>query len=318
MLLDSLVEVVGTLKVRISEYGDTLRQNETRTRVALIDPLLRVLGWDVADFQLVMPEYNVGSGRADYALLGDNGKPQALIEAKHLGETLESSQNVEQVFTYALTQQVKYAGLTDGNRWVLDDVSDFSGGDRRKLDISLSAEPAYSCALKLLLLWRPNLASGRLVAAVEPIVAPVASAPVVDRLQSGSQPQVTTADAGWSQLFNVQHYAGQPAPTAIRLPNGAEKNPKSWVGVLVEVAEYLVGIGNLTADHCPLPAPTGARHIVHREAVHSDGKNFTHRRLLSNGLFCEANVSPAYVLNYAKSLLQHCGVDAGQVWLKLG
>ena len=44
MPLDDLVSVIETIKQRIREHGDTLRQNETRTRMALIDPLLTALG----------------------------------------------------------------------------------------------------------------------------------------------------------------------------------------------------------------------------------------------------------------------------------
>ena len=73
MLLDDLVIVIETLKERIVSHGSALQENEIRTRVALIDPLLTVLGWDVANPGIVLPEYRVGSGanagRADYALL---------------------------------------------------------------------------------------------------------------------------------------------------------------------------------------------------------------------------------------------------------
>ena len=166
-MLDDLLHVIETLQQRIRDHGSTLRENETRTRMALIDPLLRVLGWDVSDPSVVTPEYNVGNGRADYALLDGNGRPAALIEAKHFSEPLERANHQEQVFTYALMQQVRYAGLTDGDRWILDDVSVFSG-DRRILDLSISNTPSHECALHLLLLWRPNLASGRPVPAREP------------------------------------------------------------------------------------------------------------------------------------------------------
>ena len=48
-MLDDLVAVIETLKGRIEQHRTTLQSNETRTRMALIDPLLTVLGWDVAD-----------------------------------------------------------------------------------------------------------------------------------------------------------------------------------------------------------------------------------------------------------------------------
>ena len=41
MLLDDLVEVIETLKERIATDGASLRENETHTRMALINPLLK-------------------------------------------------------------------------------------------------------------------------------------------------------------------------------------------------------------------------------------------------------------------------------------
>ena len=55
MLLDELVDVIQTIQDRIRDHGASLRENETRTRMALIDPLLQALGWDTADPGLVTP-----------------------------------------------------------------------------------------------------------------------------------------------------------------------------------------------------------------------------------------------------------------------
>ena len=89
MLLDELITVIETLKQRITDHGAILQDNETRTRMALIDPLLQVLGWDTTDPFLVIPEYDAGGGQVDYALLGKKGGPTAVIEAKRLGEPLQ-------------------------------------------------------------------------------------------------------------------------------------------------------------------------------------------------------------------------------------
>lgn len=84
MPLESLLKLVETLRQRIDEHGNALRQSEALTRYSLIDPLLRELGWDTDDPALVIPEYRSGGGRADYALLSE-GKPAVMVEAKSLG-----------------------------------------------------------------------------------------------------------------------------------------------------------------------------------------------------------------------------------------
>ena len=158
MLLDDLVTAIQTVQGRIREHGNTLSQNEYRTRLALIDPVLNALGWDVSDPALVTPEYQAGNGRADYALLGLDRKPRAFIEAKRLNEPLESHHR-DQVFKYTMGPK---AVLRWPNR---RQPMDFGGCNRTRsqvamaelLDVTISNEAAYQCALKLLLLWRSNL-----------------------------------------------------------------------------------------------------------------------------------------------------------------
>ena len=120
MLLDELIAVVETLQQRIVDHGATLRENETRTRMALIDPLLQALGWDTSDPALVTPEYDVRGRKADYALLGPSGSPAATLESKRMGEPLPGHRM--QMLNYAVSTGIAYAGLTDGDRWELYDT----------------------------------------------------------------------------------------------------------------------------------------------------------------------------------------------------
>ncbi len=317
MLLDDLVGVIATLKSRIQDHHIILSQNETRTRMALIDPLLSALGWEVADPLLVTPEYNIGGQRADYALLSweEDPKPIAFLEAKRLGEPLESARHQEQVFTYALMQQVRYAGLTDGNRWILDNVAVFSGDERRILELSIANEPAHRCALKLLLLWRPNLASEQLWRSNLPLEQPVAAKEPVAGNEVSSPPPPPN---GWTPLTVLQDVRGQPAPSAILLPDGIESRLKFWKDILLEVAAYLVRTGKLTQHNCPVPGSGGGKkYIVHQEAFHSDGKEFRQSHTLPNGLICETHNSGERLIKDAKFLLEHVGENAAAVRLRL-
>ena len=324
MLLDGLVGVVNTLKVRIDEYDSALRQSEALTRYALIDPLLRELGWDTANPALVRPEYTVGnSKRADYALLGEDSQLKAFIEAKKLREPLETHGIVEQVFTYATVERVRYVGLTDGDRWILDDVSDFSGGNIRKLDVCISTEPIHQSALKFLLLWRPNLASGRPVEAS----APITGTQLVDVAPpAGGSPQLpavehipTPVDAGWICLSDFQSEGGIPAPSAIKFATGEETTScRYWWQLLSEVAEWLIKTEKLTAGNCPVMVSGGRNYIVHTTPANYSGTQFTNPHQLSNSLYMEKHGNIQTLIQRVKTLLQHCGVDAGQVWLKLG
>ena len=305
-MLDDLVGVIETLQERIRTHGGTLRANEIRTRTSLIDPLLKSLGWDVADPALVMLEYAVGNGRADYALLNERGSAVAFIEAKHLGEPLERPQHEDQVFTYALRQQVKYAALTDGDRWILDDVSVFSG-DRRLLDISIADMPAYESALKLLLLLHPNLVSGQLVVANRPILP-------------DDPPPPPPPSNGWELLSAYDPPSGGSPPAAIRFPDGTENEVRFWHELVVCAVAWLWGQGSLTQSIVPIPtSPRSATYIVNTEPVHQSGNRFRSRREVSGTLLVvEGHGSGRDMRERTKLLLNHCGVSPDEVWLKVG
>ena len=171
MLLDELIAVIETLRRRIADHGPTLGVSETRTRAALIDPLLQVLGWDTTDPSIVMPEYDVRGRKADYALLGQNSLPTAIVEAKKLGEPLHAY--LEQMISNAKRVGVEFAGITDGDQWELYRVlPNGTLEEGRMLNHRISVSPPNLSALRLLLLWRPNLASGQFESASKPIAVP--------------------------------------------------------------------------------------------------------------------------------------------------
>ena len=265
---------------------------------------------------LVTAEYQVGGGRADYALLSDDGNPKAFVEAKRLGEPLEAIKYQEQVFTYALIQQVRYAGLTDGNLWVLDNVAEFSGGERRKLEVSIALEPAFQCALKLLLLWRPNLASGRPVEANKPILSDGPSSELDNGGGATVCPPPPPPSGDWKPLGILQHVTGGPQPTAIRFSDGEERDTSYWWHILFYTAEWLVQNGKLTPQHCPVKLTNGQRYTVNHQAVHADDKPFTAPRPLSNGLFCESNFNAVNNLTHTKRLLEYFEEDLETILLR--
>ena len=117
MPLDDLVSVIETLQQRIATHRQSLQQNEIRTRMALIDPLLTALRWDVSDPALVTPEYSVDGGWADYALRGLGNQPAAIVEAKRLGTLVEN--HLSQMVNYCIQEGIAYAGVTDGSHWQL-------------------------------------------------------------------------------------------------------------------------------------------------------------------------------------------------------
>ena len=328
-MLDDLVSVIETLQRRIRDHGPTLRENETRTRMALIDPLLTTLGWEVSDPALVTPEYNVSGRWADYALLGPDGTPAATVEAKKLGESLASHRM--QMLNYSNASGVEYAGLTDGDHWELYEV--FQRGqleDRRILDISIVNTPAYQCALQLLLLWRPNLASGRPVPASEPVLQwesvpqPMAQMPVSPEVPSiVEEPQTDAVETpalsvGWVPLSEFNPPGRSSPPQAIRLPDGSVQELRRWNDILVQVAIWLSASGKLTVGN--VPVRSSARiYIVHSLPTHPTGNQFFGYKTIANGLLAvNTHGSAVQMRKNTHTLLLHCGIDPDTVHLQAG
>ena len=313
MGLDDLVGCIEVLKERMQSYRTDLAENEIRTRVALIDPLLRALGWDVSDPTVVMPEYKIDNKPVDYALFRPDGKPAAALEAKKLGESLGSHRM--QMLNYANMSGIEYAGLTDGNHWELYKV--FQPGrleERRVLEVSIADAPAHASALQLLLLWRPNLSSGQPVAANTPVVENHQLAPTPTQVEQASTSP--PAASNWVALSVYDPPGGTPSPTAIRFWDGSEQPLTRWLEILTAAVEKLYTQKLLTARDVPLGWGRQT-YRVHTKPVHPTGKPFVSPKTITGTpLFVEVHLSAPDVRRQTRRLLKHYGLDPANVHLR--
>ena len=162
-MLDKLTTTLGDLRVRIQRHGETIAPFEARTRTTLIDPLLCVLGWDVADPSKVRIESEVDDSnrRVDYALLGDRGQPILYVEAKKLATKKHA---LEQTAAYVIAQNdryntnIRYCVWTNGDSWLAWDIQNQARG--RMIDARVSNEQTAKTALSMVGLWRESLVDG--------------------------------------------------------------------------------------------------------------------------------------------------------------
>ena len=179
MPMESLHTLVLTLRQRIERHRAALSSSEWLTRYTLIDPLLRELGWDTEDPELVIPEYSSGGGRADYALLGETGRPAVIVEAKKLGEPLSLSV-ISQVLNYCLIEGTAHFAMTDGRRWeIYETHKPVPISEKQVVSFDLLDTSPSDVCLKALALWRQNIASGQVGTAHMPIVTPADDAAAV-------------------------------------------------------------------------------------------------------------------------------------------
>ena len=305
MLLDELIAIIETLRQRIEDHGPTLSVSETRTRTALIDPLLQVLGWDATDPSIVIPEYDVGGRKIDYALLGQNSLPAGIVEAKRLGSSLQPF--LKQMTYNANIAGVEFAGITDGNQWELYEVLKSDTSDvRQLLNLKISSSLSHRSALKLLLLWRPNLASGL----VEPARVSVAAPPSI----CGPVPSVSDS-IDWVPLSRFVAVKGINRPEVIRFPDGSEHQLLFWYSLVQQTIGWLWSKGVLTSDSVS-GIWTKDSHWFHTEAIHPSGKRFFNPKpVAGTPLIFESKLSKSESTKRAKVLMSRCRQDLSRVHL---
>ena len=150
----SLLKLVEELKGRIDEHVHEFQKSEALTRYALINPLLRELGWDTENPKLVRPEFPIlkREGRnkrfADYVLF-TKCKPTIVVEAKPLDEPLQDGKNHDKAAEFCAHTGAKYFLLTDGRRYYLYDHGKYESGRDDSLVSSFSLTGSSSAEVCL-------------------------------------------------------------------------------------------------------------------------------------------------------------------------
>ncbi len=122
MPLNDVVDAIRHARMIIRDHRESVLTSETSTRYAIIDPILRALGWQIHNPRQCEVSYQIGQqGFVDYALFNRNGEPIVLIEAKNLG--INPVNNEEQLSNYASGMRSGLAVLTNGQAWLLYNMS---------------------------------------------------------------------------------------------------------------------------------------------------------------------------------------------------
>jgi len=133
-------QLIDQIQQRLANHFNLYSTNEQATRNQLIDPLLRVLGWDPTDPEKVIPNAaNEDSKKPDYTLLLDK-KPILILEAKNASADLEKREIVGQLAQYCYNMGVRYGILSNGKQWLFYNTFETSPDNRIlwKIDITSS------------------------------------------------------------------------------------------------------------------------------------------------------------------------------------
>ncbi|MGY3087960.1 putative type IV restriction endonuclease [Hymenobacter sp. UYAg731] len=236
-----LQHVQATAQINASIF----RKNEAATRAALIDPVLRALGWDTANVQMVEPEKTLSNElRIDYLLNDPTGKPWVVVEAKCLDSSLDKYGYVGKILGYALTLNVQTVCITDGITWHLH--THLQHGKSEPIVFSLSEDDLLPAANELIR-WLDAAQSGHGIStqqiaqaaltSPEPAAAPNKVAKPLPKLKKLKSESANFVEV--SQLKSLDLPAGQK-PKLLRLPNGSVKPITVWKDILLEVCRLVL------------------------------------------------------------------------------
>ncbi|MGQ9477864.1 MAG: hypothetical protein ACUVRH_05190 [Candidatus Bipolaricaulia bacterium] len=286
--MERLLEVIKQVRERISKHSAELQKSEALTRYALIDPILRALGWDTEDPDQVRPEFPTETGKPDYALIPERGAA-IMVEAKPVNKNLEEAR--KKGFEYCWRNKCPYFVVTDGDIWEIWDLQKV-GGDKI-LDLKLSADDPGEAARKLLALWRPA------ASAIKP--APPALV----------RPEEPKPPVGWITLAELvaQVKPHSKPPRLINFPDGHQEPLKQWKGLLVAVARWVEP--KLQGNQ--LPIKLGKRFLLSSTREHSDGQPFRAPEQVGKFWLETDYFSARDCVRHACRLLEAVGVSPDQV-----
>lgn len=303
----SVVETaVEEVKSRIINHRSDYDSNENATRYGLIDPILDALDWDVRDVGMVRTEYRMTSGPVDYALF-DGATPLAVIEAKRLSRTLDSSVSV-QLLSYAIdVASIRYVVATNGDTWQMR-----ARGQRNTVfDVKLSSGRSVASALELIRMWRCVLVGDQVISPPGALEDQQKRAQdeYSGAIQTDVPPSTTPGvSGGWLTLEDVGFQTNDPWPKELILPGREREECKNYRTLWTKVASWLLEtqkqqewevffddfVGGSRNELPPKSSP----------------------RQLSNGVWIKRNYSTLDHGKNIKAALKHFSVDLGSVRLR--
>lgn len=340
----------------LSEFPDYARNvidtnpqmNESNTKHKLVDPLLRLLGWDtVFDIEL---EYSVQMGsttkHVDYALQLDE-TPEVFVEVKGC-DTNISEGHRSQLESYLKQQNVNWGLLTNGEEFEII-TRDLRDGDvvteslarfplseftnHEQVIFALSKGAVHSGeSTKIIDTVRERRRARRalqnnkekLAEEITRIVSEVAGDSISQKTENHAKAFIDSLAADLKE--NDAEVKAKPT-TANRDPD-----PVSWDAIesatgvrrdgdevvlpedasaseaYVSFVEYLFDMGILTASDLPLKLSGHKRYLLNTEPLHPEGESMFNGKNIGDGVFLETHASITQIRRNIKNLSQQCGI----------
>ena len=341
MLLKPLTDALALVNDRITNFAREFTNNELQTRLSLVDPVLKALGWDPQDPIAVKVEYPVpqrkrNNMRVDYALLDSKREPVAFIEAKKLGTDLGPAHH--QLFEYAVGKTVPYAVATNGADWAIykqeQTGTDFHS--KRLLAVSIRDQSPTVTAIKLLSLWRGLLTSQSSIDQIAPAMDSLIAATSADEdnlispVDASSGPdsqlnengQFVQSSAERSRIEATLSTATEASNNGFKLrelvlPDNTVINCKAFAAMLRAVIEWLHRTNRLDVELPWNTRRTRTGTVLNSEPHQANGKRMRRCQIIEGNLYMNTNLIKSDSCQIAMELLIECNEDPTRVRLSM-
>jgi hypothetical protein len=329
--LSNLCDTLLQIRESAKQYQSTLISSEAATRAALIDPVLRALGWDIANTNMVEVERTIGKVRADYTLY-DSSTSRIIVEAKCLGADLSNPIIVNSLPQYAFNFQVGDIFLTDGIRWL--HYSNFQPTNFKPTRvIDISKDNTVHCAAYLVQTldaagyWPVeqtiDVISQRIdqlesqVATLQKLVSTIPTTPSAPATPSATSTANTSSsnapsatNLAFVELSKVPDATGK-RPTHLRLPDDTTISVKRWKDVLRECCKYALS----NNPSIPIPLADKSARKVSLFSTLKPGKDVSYVTELYNGqdVFIYTNYDANNCIANSLHVLKHVPASAQKV-----
>ena len=301
-----LDETIRMVRDRIRDHRERLDDDELVTRVALVDPILRTLGWDVGDLRMVEVEHNYSRDRhdVDYALWAEPlscqrvAKPAGFVEAKKLSDLLEYRTHKDQVDKYRY--YTPCVALTNGDLWKVYRTApvDFDEGAFLEFRITATGDNLVGKLLDLRsLLTEPDWEMPPDGLGWVPLGA--------------FMPPSAGSKRWWQSATDRR-------PQAIKFPGNDRVAIERWAQVLLHTANWLANQGFLDADQKIVRPGYKATAALVTSDEPPPGQVDRWERIdgLSSHIYAPGGAD--YSLECVKHLLKACGQSPYAVYLQAG
>jgi hypothetical protein len=280
-ILASIAQLKRTLEERTPP-------NERTTCIWVIEPLLEAAGY--SRFDWIAEGTDATGNKPDYRVL-DNSPHQWLMEAKAWNHAL-SDADANQLTSYANTNHIRWAVLTNGQEWRLYDASIF-GTVQERLMAQAGLDNPEALANLLCALHKETMQSGetervaRRLRMEREMKAQLCdeNSPLVDAIAqqlrqctkvdytaqevvqffhkligcgNGPDPQVYPLD---ELARNARELATGKKPTRVQFPDGREERVSTWKALTIAVLQWF---GDRLPPS-PQPRTKGARRYLYHE-----------------------------------------------------